>query len=144
MASVRSFNKKLLISGALLFVPLFEVTPAVLNLSIVDWFWRHVELMLAVIITGIILSFFRKSRRLSYLFLSSGVFAALGGASAYTLYPIFLGSAPGPAADVYVGLANALADVLGPIFVASIAISFGLVLGWLPAWLYLRAEGPTV
>jgi hypothetical protein len=120
-----------------LLVPVFEL--ACFRLPIMDWFWLHVYLVLAVIIVGAVSCIFRRSRSIAYLVLSDGVIGALAGICTYLLYPFFE-SASSPASSTIEGLAQALAHALSPIFYAGIAMAFGLFLGWLPAWLYLRSH----
>ena len=117
---------KLLIFSIFLLVPLFEV--ACSHLPIMDWFWLHVGLVLAVVICGAVACRFRSSRRLSYLLLSAGVIALLAGISAYILFPLFE-SPSQPATSSAEALAHVLGHALGPIFYASIAYGGRAVFG---------------
>jgi hypothetical protein len=118
-----------------LLVPIFEL--ACLRLPIMDWFYFHLGLVLAVLIAGAALWSLRRSR-FSRLLLSAGTIAAVAGVGTYFLYPFFESSSSS-AASGSEAVAHALAHTLSPIFYAGIAMALGLFVGWLPAWLHLRS-----
>ena len=133
-------KRTVLILSFVLFVPVFELV--CLHLPIMDWFWLHICLVLAAIITGTVLWFLHTSRRFACLLLSAGAFAMLAGICTYFLYPLVESTSP-PATSGIEAVAHALGHALSPIFYAGIAMALGLFLGWLPAWLYLRSHNVT-
>jgi hypothetical protein len=125
---------------ALLLAPLvITIAVGLLSHGLGAPIWAYLASLLALTLTAIVLCISRTRRYLSLLLLCSVAVCIVAGSLTFWLYPAIVPeSALVTSADPLENFALAYGRALAPLIDSWIASAIGLLLGWIPFWLYRR------